>query len=246
VRIAQIADVARTDGVCGFATVVLARRERTGQILQIVEICLECRQQVEVDLSRASMHERRVRPTCDEAEATKQAHQTQTGEATMMADILSVMAPAAAPAVKKAVKRRAAKKAVKKAVKRRVVKKAVKKAVKRRVVKKAVKKAATKRAAKKAVKKAVKRRVVKKAARPRRPPPSAPPRRPRRRRSSDLLAVFRRDSAAERPKTGDAMRRPFSFRGRAISARAVSTRRGWWRSAVAPAATSSRANARRP
>jgi 5-deoxy-D-glucuronate isomerase len=156
VRAARIAGVTRTDGVCGFATVALASCERTGEILQIVEICLECRQQVEVDLSRASMHERRVRPTCDEAEATKQLHQTQTGEATMMADILSVMAPAAAPAVKKAVKRRI----VKKAVKRRIVKKAVK----RRVVKKVAKKAATKRAVKKVAKKAVKRRATKKAA----------------------------------------------------------------------------------
>ena len=89
----------------------------------------------------------------------------------MMADMMSMMTPAApAAAPKKAVKKRTVKKAlkkrlVKKALKKRAVKKAIKrkvakKAIKRKVVKKAVKRRVVKKALKK---KAVKRRVVKKA-----------------------------------------------------------------------------------
>jgi hypothetical protein len=168
---AQCARKSRLDTVCEFATLGLACHTTTREILQIVEIWLECSQQVSLDLSSAGSifgdgeDSECLRPEADNSSGNSDRRTS------MLADMMSMMAPtASAPAPKKRATKRKAKKAKKaapkkaakkKTAKRKVAKKAkkaAKKTAKRKVAKKAKK--ATR---KKAAKKTAKRKVAKKA-----------------------------------------------------------------------------------
>ena len=106
--------------------------------MQFNKMCLEFRQQVAMGLSRGCTKKEKLGAACDEAVKTVKSNSDRRNE---MADMMSMMTPAAAaPAPKKATKKKAAKKktAKKKAAPK---KKAAKKTAKKKAKKKADKKA---------------------------------------------------------------------------------------------------------
>jgi hypothetical protein len=162
----------RRKSVCEFATLGFHRHTTTFELLQILEIWLECSQQVSLDLSSAGSifgdgeDSECLRPEADNSSGNSDRRTS------MLADMMSMMAPtASAPAPKKRATKRKAKKAKKaapkkaakkKTAKRKVAKKA-KKATRKKAAKKTAKRKVAKKAKKRTAKKTAKRKVAKKA-----------------------------------------------------------------------------------
>jgi len=152
----------RAERVCEYATTAGRAHTTTREILQIVEIWLECSQQVSLDLSSAGAvsgagkNGECLRPEADNSSGNSDRRTS------MLADMMSMMAPtASAPAPKKRKARKAKKAAPKKAAKRKVAKKAKKAAKKTAKRKTAKRKTAKRKTAKKAAKKTAKRKTAK-------------------------------------------------------------------------------------